>query len=99
MGLSALSLLTHGWHHPGEVGLEVAEHPMVQSVVEVRPTIRATVPPSTVGPAGVPVVVGASELSPQIQDTEGPQQGTDQEEPLITSAEELVPVIRDTEEK
>lgn len=98
MGTSALSLLTHGWHHPGEVGVELCEHPLVQSVVEVRPTIRATVPPATVGPAGTPVVVGASELSPQIQETEGPQQGTDQEKPIIVSAEDLVPVIRDTEE-
>lgn len=99
MGTSALSLLTHGWHHPGEVGVELSDHPTLSAVVEVRPTIRVTVPPQTVGPAGTPVVTGASELAPHIKETEGPQQGTGQETPHIVSAEDLVPVIKDTEEE
>ena len=99
MGLSALSLFTHGWHHPGEVEVEVCEHPSLTTVVEVRPTIRATVPPETEGPAGAPIVTGASEVRPTIQGTSGPQQGSGQDKPIVVSAEDLVPVIRDTEEE
>lgn len=99
MGMSGLSMLTHGWHHPGLVEVEVCAHPEVLSVVEVRPTIRATVPPETVGDEGTPFIVGAAELAPVIVDSEGPDSGTDQETPHIVSAEDLVPIIRDTEEE
>lgn len=99
MGLSALSLLTHGWHHPGLVEVEVCDAPSISAVVEVRPTVRATIPPEPVGPPGTPYIASASELRPVIVGTEGPQESTGQDEPHIVSAEELVPIIRDTEEE
>lgn len=99
MGLSALSLLTHGWHHPGLVEVEVCEKPLLAAVVEVRPEIRATVPPPSVGPAGVPVVTTATELKPEILSTEGPSPSTTEDRPTVVSSVELRPVILDAEEE
>lgn len=98
MAFTALSILTHGWHHPGKVDLVVDESPTIVSVVEVRPTIKATVAPPTVGPAGKPVITGARNLTPRIVDMEGPQQQTGADEPGIVSAENLVPRITKAEE-
>jgi len=99
MGLSALSLFTHGWHHPGLVEVEVCDKPIVSAVVEVRPEIRATVPPVAEGSATDPVIVAATELKPEIRETEGPPQSTSQDEPTVYSAEELAPQIRKSEEE
>ena len=99
MPTTGLSMLTDGWHHPGLVEVEVCDSPAVTAVVEVRPTIRATVPPPTVGQAGEPTVVAADEVRPEIRDTEGPQQSTGQEEPTVVAADEVVPQIRKAEEE
>ena len=99
MGLSGLSIFAHGWHHPGLVEVEVCATPTLTSVVEVRPTIRATVPPEPVGEPGTPSITAASELSPIIQESDGEQQVTSQDEPHVISAEELAPTIVDTEEE
>lgn len=99
MGLSALSLFTHGWHHPGLVEVEVCEKPLLTAVVEVRPEIRATIPPPSVGPAGTPVVIGSSELKPVILDAEGPPPETTEDRPTVVSSTELRPVILDAEEE
>jgi len=98
MGTSGLAILTDGMIHPGLVEVEVCEAPYISAVAEVRPTIRGTIPPPTVGPAGSPNIVKATELAPQIVKTKGPEVTTGKEEPNIISAEELVPVIRNTEE-
>jgi hypothetical protein len=98
MAFTGLSALTDGWHHPGSVGVTVCDAPNISAVVEVRPTIRATVPPEPVGPPGTPHITDASELYPKIVDSEGPTVSTGQDEPHIISAEDLVPIIVDTEE-
>ena len=98
MGFTALSMLTHGWHHPGEVVVTTDNKPWLRAVVEVRPEIRATTPPVAQGAASEPVVVAASELKPEVRDTEGPPQSTGQDEPTVYGAEELAPQIRKAEE-
>lgn len=99
MAFTALSILTHGWHHPGEVAVEVSDAPNVMAVVEVRPTMRGTVPPPTGGPAGVPVTLSGVELKPELRKAEGPEQSTGSDDPTILSAKDLVPVIRKAEEE
>jgi len=99
MAFTALSIMTHGWHHPGSVAVTTSEAPTITSVVEVRPTIRATVPPPTVGPAGAPSITAARSVTPRITRTTGPQQQVDGEKPNITSADNVVPRITKVEEE
>lgn len=99
MALTALSLLTHGWHHPGLVEVEVCASPVLTSVVEVRPVLRGTVPAVVEGPAGVPVVLSAEELRPEIVQAQGPEVQTGGDTPTVISSEELKPVIRKIEEE
>ena len=99
MGMSGLSMLTHGWHHPGLVTVEVCDTPTVVTVVEVRPTMRGTVPPVVEGPAGAPVTLSGTELKPELRSADGPEQSTGSDDPTILSAKDLAPVIRKAEEE
>lgn len=100
MPTSGLAIITRGMVYPPEtINVEVCDSPFVSAIVEVRPTIRATVPPPTVPPAGTPAVVAAEELAPQIQSSEGPQIVAGQDEPAVVGAEELRPQIRKAEEE
>jgi len=98
MAFTALSILTHGWHHPGEVDIISSLAPSITSVVEVRPSLKVESPSTTAGPAGAPTIVGAEPVVPRIVDTEGPQQQTGADEPSIVGAENLVPRITKAEE-
>jgi hypothetical protein len=100
MPTSALALVTNGMiYPPEEIDVEVCDRPVLNAVIEVRPTIKATVPPTQVGPAGTPTVVVATELKPQILSTVGPDVQTGGDEPTVISSEELKPVIRGAEEE
>lgn len=99
MAFTGLSILTHGWHHPGDIDVTTCEKPTITAVVEVRPTIRATVAPPTIGPAGAPSITAATNVAPKISSTEGPQQQADEETPNITSARNVVPKITKVEEE
>lgn len=99
MGLSALSMITHGWHHPGLVEVEVCDTPTLTATVEVRPTVRGTIPPVVEGPAGAPVTLLGVELKPEMRKAQGPEQSTGSSDPTVLSAEELAPVIRKAEEE
>lgn len=98
--MSALSIATRGVICLGTGGgLVVSDAPTLYAAEEVRPTILASVPPETEGPAGTPTVVASEEMSPQIRDTEGPQTQTGQDVPVVVDSEELAPQIRKAEEE
>jgi hypothetical protein len=94
-----MAIVTRGMiYPPSEITVISSEKPTIHSVVEVKPQIRATVPPPTVGPAGTPMVISAARVAPEIRSTRGPQHSTGSETPLV-EATELVPVIRKAEEE
>ena len=99
MPTCALAIVTRGMIYPAEITVISSDKPRLAAVVEVRPTIRATVPPPEEGPAGKPTIVGAEQVTPRIVSTSGPQQDTGSDEPTITGAANLTPVILDTEEE
>lgn len=98
MAFSALSILTHGWHHPGEVDVVSAERPVITAVVEVKPKLRVESPQHVSSTVGVPTITGADPVVPRIVDTSSPQQQTGADEPTIVGAENLVPRITRAEE-
>jgi hypothetical protein len=99
MALTALSAITDGWHHSGLVEVEVCDAPTLVATVEVRPTLRCTVPPIVGGPAGAPVTLSGVELKPEMRGAKSPDQTTGSSEPTILSAEDLAPTIRRAEEE
>ena len=99
MPTCGMAIVTRGMTYPPlEIDVISSEKPVVHSVVEVVPQIRATVPPSFVGPAGAPAVLSATSVTPVIKSTSGPQQSSGSETPYV-EATELVPVIRKAEEE
>ena len=99
MPTCALAIVTRGMIYPAEITVISSDQPRLAAVVEVRPTIRATIPPDAEGPAGKPTIVGAEQVTPRIITTTGPEQDTGSDEPTITGAVNLAPVIVDTEEE
>lgn len=101
MPFTALSMFTHGWHHPGTVQVSVCDTPALTTVVEVRPEIRGTTTDAPApGPAGEPVILTAQEMKPELRGAsseESPGGGAD--EPKVISAKDLKPVIRGAEEE
>lgn len=100
MPTSGLAIVTRGMvYPPDEITVTVADSPLVSAVVEVRPVIRATIPPETEGAAGVPTVVDAKKLAPEIRSSQGPQIDGGQDEPTVIDASELRPQITKAEEE
>jgi len=100
MPFTGLSMLTHGWHHPGTVEVSVCETPELTAVVEVRPEIRgATTDAPAPGPAGEPVILAAEEMRPEMRGASSTASTAPVEEPKVLSASDLKPVIRGAEEE
>lgn len=100
MPTCGMAIVTRGMiYPPSEIYPVVCDKPSVHTVVEVRPQIRATVPPVAEGPAGVPTVLASSELKPKLVRVRSPNIGVGQDKPIVVSTDDLRPQIVDTEEE
>ncbi|MHA2334286.1 MAG: hypothetical protein ACXAEU_19820 [Candidatus Hodarchaeales archaeon] len=103
MPACGLSIITGGYiYPPRDIYITYvinSEEPVATTVVEVRPQVKGTIGPESVGPAGIPSVVATSEVQPKIVSLEGPAVSVGQDEPSVISTEELRPQIRKIEEE
>lgn len=99
MPTCGMAIVTRGMiYPPSEIYPVVCDKPVLHAVVEVHPQIRATIPPTAEGPAGVPTVTATSELRPTLYKVEGPDVAAGQDKPTVVSTDDLKPQIVDTEE-